>query len=51
MQLIHAEEALLPEGWARDVTIRIEGGKIASVLPGTAAGAEAVRVAVSCRRR
>ncbi|MEA5160729.1 formimidoylglutamate deiminase [Cereibacter johrii] len=44
MQLIHAEEALLPEGWARDVTIRIEDGKIASVRAGTEAGADAVRV-------
>lgn len=40
--LIHAERALLPEGWASDVGLRVEGGRIASlsVAPvGPAAGA------------
>ncbi len=31
---IHADWALLPGGWARDVALRIEGGRIASVAPG-----------------
>lgn len=38
--LIHAERALLPEGWVADVGVRIEGGRIASVGP--AAGGERV---------
>ena len=32
---IHADWALLPGGWARDVALRIEGGRIASALPGS----------------
>ena len=38
--LIHAERALLPEGWARDVGVRVEGGRIAAVGP--AAGGQRV---------
>lgn len=43
--LIHAEGALLPEGWARDVGVRVEGGRIAAVTAGCggpAAGAQRV---------
>ena len=29
--LLRADQALLPEGWARDVTVEIEGGKIARI--------------------
>jgi formimidoylglutamate deiminase len=39
MTLIHAKTALLPEGWAQDVTVAVEGGRIAAVGPGAAAGA------------
>ncbi len=38
MTLIHAKTALLPEGWARDVTVALDGGRIASVVSGSAAG-------------
>ncbi len=31
--ILHAETALLPEGWATDVRIRVEGGRIAEVTP------------------
>ncbi len=34
--ILHAREALLPEGWAEDVTVRIAAGRIAEV--GTASG-------------
>ncbi|MCE6952870.1 formimidoylglutamate deiminase [Cereibacter sphaeroides] len=34
MQVIHADEALLPDGWAADVTVRIESGRIVSVGQG-----------------
>ena len=33
--ILHAATALLPEGWAQDVRIRIEGGRIAEVTSGT----------------
>ncbi len=33
MQVIHAKTALLPEGWASDVTVTINGGRIASLTP------------------
>jgi formimidoylglutamate deiminase len=36
MSLIHAKTALLPDGWAQDVTIRIAGGRIAEVTRGVA---------------
>ncbi|MEZ5911427.1 MAG: formimidoylglutamate deiminase [Paracoccaceae bacterium] len=39
MTLIWAEQALLPQGWARDVAIEIEGGRIASVSVDTSADA------------
>lgn len=34
--ILHAETALLPEGWTRDVRIVIEAGRIASVSSGAA---------------
>lgn len=36
MTTIHAARALLPDGWAHDVTVEIEGGQIAAITPGTA---------------
>lgn len=33
---LHAETALLPEGWAKDVVVTIDGGRIASVSRGAA---------------
>ena len=35
MQVIWAEQALLPQGWARDVAVTIAGGRITGVAPGT----------------
>ncbi len=32
--ILHAETALLPDGWARDVRLRIEDGRIAEVTTG-----------------
>lgn len=44
MKDIHASQALLPEGWARDVRLRIDSaGRIAEVTPDSAPG-EARRV-------
>ncbi|MCB6177590.1 formimidoylglutamate deiminase [Rhodobacter sp. Har01] len=40
--LLHAEQALLPEGWARDVRVRIVAGRIAEVTPGAAPEGERV---------
>ena len=34
MNVIHAGTALLPEGWARDVVVTLDGGRIASVAAG-----------------
>ena len=34
--ILHAETALLPEGWARDVRIVVEEGRIAAIHPGHA---------------
>ncbi|CAN1523337.1 SsnA Cytosine deaminase and related metal-dependent hydrolases [Paracoccaceae bacterium] len=34
--ILFAETALLPDGWAQDVRIRIDGGRIAEVTPGAA---------------
>ncbi|WP_137112214.1 formimidoylglutamate deiminase [Rhodobacter sp. SY28-1] len=34
--ILHATSALLPDGWAKDVRIRIDGGRIAVVEPGVA---------------
>lgn len=39
--ILHAETALLPEGWARDVRIEIEAGRIVSVRAGAAAAGSA----------
>jgi formimidoylglutamate deiminase len=39
MTLIHAKTALLPDGWADDVAVRLEAGRIVSVIPGAAAAA------------
>lgn len=32
--ILHAASALLPDGWARDVRIRVDGGRIAEVTAG-----------------
>ncbi len=32
--LIHARLALLPEGWAQDVEVRVDGGRVAAVTAG-----------------
>jgi formimidoylglutamate deiminase len=47
-QLLWAEQALLPDGWAEGVALRVEDGRIASVTPGTRPekAAQARRVAV-----
>lgn len=34
--ILHAETALLPDGWASNVRIRVEGGRIAEVTPNSA---------------
>ncbi len=39
---IHAEQALLPGGWARDVAVEVEGGRIVAVTPGAAAEGQRV---------
>jgi formimidoylglutamate deiminase len=44
MNLIHAKTALLPDGWAQNVRIRLEGGRIAEVTR----GAEPVGQRVAC---
>ncbi|MFN4156857.1 MAG: formimidoylglutamate deiminase [Gemmobacter sp.] len=44
MSVIWAEQALLPDGWARDAVVRLEAGRIASVLPGQPMPAGADRV-------
>lgn len=36
MTVIHAKTALLPDGWAQDVTVRLAEGRIASVTAGAA---------------
>lgn len=38
MQEIWAEQALLPEGWAHDVSVSVEHGRIVQVQPDTAPG-------------
>jgi formimidoylglutamate deiminase len=40
--VIHAEQALLPSGWARDVRVTVEGGRIAAVAEGAAPEGERV---------
>lgn len=44
--LIQAGMALLPEGWARDVTVELRDGRIHRVGPGPGAGAVGERVEV-----
>ena len=39
MTVIHARNALLPDGWARDVRLTVEAGRIAAVETGVPAGA------------
>ena len=46
MSVLHAADALLPEGWARDVRIVLRGGAIESVEPGVAAQAGDERHAI-----
>lgn len=42
--LLHAASALLPEGWARDVLVRVEGGRIAEIRIGAEVQGETVPV-------
>lgn len=44
MGAIWAAEALLPQGWARDVTVTLQAGRIAAIACGTPAPAGAQRV-------
>lgn len=44
MTAIWAEQALLPQGWARDVTVALAGDRIAGVTAGTAPPPGATRV-------
>ncbi len=37
MTAIYAARARLPDGWARDVRVAVDGGRIAAVVPGCAA--------------
>ena len=37
MDVIWAEQALLPDGWAQNVRITVDQGRIAAVEPGTQA--------------
>ena len=47
MTAIHAAQALLPQGWASDVTVSLgPDGRISAVTPDSAAPADAVRVGV-----
>jgi formimidoylglutamate deiminase len=41
---VHAKEALLPDGWASDVRVVLDGGRIASVTPNVAPSAEDERL-------
>src|SRR3546814_16721605 len=43
---VHAETALLPEGWVANVRLTLEGGRIASVANGVAPGIADERHAV-----
>lgn len=40
--ILHAATALLPDGWAQDVRITVEDGRIASISPGVAPQAVAI---------
>jgi formimidoylglutamate deiminase len=42
--LVHAASALLPDGWAKNVLIRIDGGKIAQITPNAPPQGEQVPV-------
>lgn len=44
MTLLHARHALTADGWHRDVTVAVEGGRIASVTPGVQGAGQAVGV-------
>lgn len=44
MSEIFAKRARLPQGWAHDVSLKIEGGRIISIAANGVAGANAVRV-------
>lgn len=46
MTIIHARQALLPEGWADAVSVTLDGGRIAAVSTGAPAPAHAARVGV-----
>ncbi len=46
MNSIWAEQALLADGWARDVSVRLDGDRIAAVAAGTAPAPGAQRVGV-----
>jgi formiminoglutamate deiminase len=41
--ILHFDWALLPDGWGRDVRLTLDGGRIAAVEPGMAAGGTAER--------
>jgi len=44
MTLLHARHALTADGWHSDVTVAVEGGRIASVTPGVHGAGQAVGV-------
>jgi formimidoylglutamate deiminase len=46
MTRIHAERALLPEGWASDVAVIVEDGRIAAVTPDAVPDQDATGVSV-----
>ena len=46
MTRIHGERALLPGGWAREVAVTVEDGRIAGVTPGATPDAEACGAAI-----
>lgn len=46
MQVIHAAQALLSQGWAREVRVEIDDGRIAQVTPGAAPDGQRVGVLI-----
>jgi formimidoylglutamate deiminase len=44
MTLLHAETALLPDGWAHDVEVEVQGGRIARVAAGVPEGRQGAGV-------
>ncbi len=46
MAPIHFELLLTPSGWRHDVTVSVEGGLVAALLPGRAPGANSHRIGV-----